>query len=139
MNKKFFTAWVAVFVAWMAGDFLIHGPLLQSDYLLLAKLYRTPADSQQHFPWMLFAHVLMAGAFTWIYARGNEPKPWVAQGVRYGIAVALLATVPIYLIYYAVQPLTGELVTKQIIFSSMLMIVLGILVAWFYRDPAVPK
>lgn len=136
MNKKFFIAWLAVFVAWMAGDFLIHGTLLQADYTQLARLYRTPAESQQYFPWMLFAHVLMAAAFTWIYARGTEAKPWVAQGARYGIAVALLSAVPGYLIYYVVQPLTGELVTKQIIFSSILLTVLGIIVAWFYRERA---
>jgi len=136
MNKKFFIAWLVLFVAWMAGDFLVHGVLLKSDYMQLAKLYRSDAESQAYFPWMLFAHVLMAGAFAWIYARGREPKPWLAQGVRYGIAVALLGVIPGYLIYYAVQPLPGEMVVKQIIFSGILIVVLGIIVAWLYRDPA---
>ena len=136
MNKKFFIAWLVLFVAWMAGDFLVHGVLLKSDYVQLAKLYRSDAESQAYFPWMLFAHVLMAGAFAWIYTRGREPKPWLAQGVRYGIAVALLGVIPGYLIYYAVQPLPGEMVVKQIIFSGILIVVLGIIVAWLYRDPA---
>ncbi|MEP6607287.1 MAG: hypothetical protein ABJA83_01260 [Burkholderiaceae bacterium] len=136
MNKKFFIAWLAVFIAWMAGDFLIHGTLLKSDYMQLQKLYRTPEDSHQYFPWMLLAHVLMAGAFVWIYVRGTEARPWVAQGVRYGVAVAVLSLVPGYLIYYAVQPLTGELVSKQIIFGTIWLVVLGIIVAWFYRPAA---
>lgn len=136
MNKKFFIAWLVVFIAWMAGDFVIHGTLLKSDYLQLAKLYRSDAESQQYFHWMLLAHVLMAGAFTWIYSFGREAKPWLAQGVRYGIAVALLAAVPGYLIYYAVQPLSSALVVKQAIFSSVLMVLLGMIVAWFYREPA---
>ena len=59
----------------------------------------------------------------------------MGQGARYGLAVAVLTAIPGYLIYYAVQPLTGELVTKQIIFSSILLIVLGLLVAWLYREP----
>ena len=117
----------------MAGDFLVHATLLHDDYMQLAKLYRGPGEQQQYFPWMLLAHVLMAGAFTWIYARGVEAKPWVAQGARFGIAVALLSVVPGYLIYYAVLPLPGELVSKQIIFCTILLIVLGIIVAWFYR------
>ena len=71
MNKKFFIAWLVVFIAWMAGDFLVHGALLKSDYMQLAKLYRSEAESQQYFPWMLLAHVLMAGAFTWIYSFGS--------------------------------------------------------------------
>ena len=32
----------------------------------------------------------MAGAFTWIYARGVENKPWLGQGLRFGVAVAFL-------------------------------------------------
>ncbi len=76
----------------------------------------------------------MAGAFAWIYARGKEAKPWLAQGVRYGIAAALLGVIPGYLIYYAVQPLPGEMVVKQVIFSGILLIVLGIIVAWLYRE-----
>ena len=134
MNKKFFIAWVVIFIAWMAGDFLVHEALLGNDYRQLARLYRTEAESQQYFPWMLLAHVLSAGAFTWIYTRGKEARPWMGQGVRYGLAVALLGVVPGYLIYYAVQPLPSALVTKQVIFSAILLIVLGIIVAWFYRD-----
>lgn len=134
MDKKFFVAWVAIFIAWMAGDFLIHSVLLADDYRLLAKLYRPEAEHGRYFPWMLLAHVLSAGAFTWIYARGREARPWLGQGARYGFAVAVLSLIPGYLIYYAVQPLTGELVSKQIIFSTILLVVLGMIVAWLYRD-----
>ena len=135
MNKKLFIAWIVLFVAWMAGDFLIHEVLLKPDYTQLARLYRPVADSQAYFPWMLLAHALSAGAFAWIYVRGREAKPWLAQGVRYGVAVALLGVIPGYLIYYAVQPLPGTLVLKQIIFSGTLIVLLGIIVAWLYRDP----
>jgi len=138
MNKKFLIAWVVLFIGWMAGDFLVHGVLLKPDYLQLARLYRSDAESQAYFQWMLLAHVLMAGAFAWIYARGREGKPWMAQGVRFGLAVALLGVIPGYLIYYAVQPLPGVMVVKQIIFSGILIVVLGIIVAWLYRDTAIP-
>ena len=59
---------------------------------------------------MIFAHVMMAGAFTWIYARGVENKPWLGQGLRFGLAVAFLAVIPLYLIYYSCSRLPGELV-----------------------------
>ncbi len=134
MNKKLFIAWLVIFIAWMAGDFLIHGLLLDPDYRQLAKLYRTEAEHGAYFPWMLLAHVLSAGAFTWIYARGKEARPWLGQGARFGLAVALLAQIPGYLIYYVVQPLPESLVVKQVVFSTILMIVLGIIVAWLYRE-----
>jgi len=78
----------------------------------------------------------MSGAFVWIYARGVEPRPWLAQGARYGIAIALLAVVPGYLIYYVVQPLPDSLVIKQILFDGALLVILGIIVAGLYRDNA---
>jgi hypothetical protein len=52
------------------------------------------------------------------------------------VAVALLATVPMYLIYYAVEPLPGNLVAKQIIFDGIWMVILGVIVAWLYRGTA---
>jgi len=133
MNRKFVIAWVVVFIAWFIGSYIVHGVLLNRDYMALSMLFRTPADSQKYFPLMILAHLLLSGAFAWIYARGVESKPWVAQGVRFGIAVALLTTVPTYLIYYCVQPMPGELVVKQIIFDGILMVALGVLVAWVYR------
>jgi len=133
MNSRFFIAWVVIFIAWFIGSYIVHGVLLNGDYMALSMLFRTPADSQKYFPLMILAHVLLSGAFAWIYARGVESKPWVAQGVRFGIAVALLTTVPTYLIYYCVQPMPGELVVKQIIFDGILMVALGVLVAWVYR------
>jgi hypothetical protein len=136
MDRKFIIAWIVLFVVWMLGDFLVHGVLLHADYAQLPNLYRSEHDSQAYFPFMLLAHLIMAGAFVWIFARGVEAKPWVAQGLRFGIAAALLAVVPTYLIYYAVQPLPGSLVVRQIIFSGLVTVVLGLVVAWLYRSRA---
>jgi hypothetical protein len=133
MNKKFLLAWLLVFVAWFFGSFLIHGVLLHPDYMQVRGLFRTDADSQQYFPWMILAHVLLSGAFVWIYSRGVESRPWLAQGLRFGVAVALLAVVPNYLIYYVVQPMPSGIVVHQILFDSLLVLILGVLVAWLYR------
>jgi hypothetical protein len=136
MNRKFIVAWIVLFVAWFFGSFVVHGVLLHSDYLQIAGLFRTEADEQQHFPLMIVAHVIMSGAFVWIYTRGVEAKPWVSQGVRFGVAVALLTIVPTYLIYYVIQPMPGVLVVKQIVFDGILMVILGAVAAWLYRDKA---
>jgi hypothetical protein len=133
MNKKFVLAWVATFVVWMAGSFVVHGVLLQPDYMQLSSLFRAENDAQNYMPFMLLAHVIMAGAFVWIYSRGVEAKPWLAQGLRFSVAVALLTIVPWYLIYYVVQPLPGMLVVKQIVFDGILLLVLGAVVGFMYR------
>jgi len=134
MSKKFLIAWIVIFVAWMVGSFLVHATLLRDDYLQLPNLFRPEADAGQYFPWMILAHVILSGAFVWIYAQGVQDKPWLAQGVRFGIAVALLTIVPTYMIYYVVQPMPGMVVIKQIIFDGILMLVLSAIVATLYRQ-----
>ena len=138
MNKTFIIAWVVIFVAWLMGSFVIHGVLLRPDYMGLTGLFRSDGDQQKYFPFMILAHVILSGAFVWIYARGAEAKPWMAQGLRFGLAVALLTSVPTYMIYFVVQPMPGNVVVKQIIFDSALMIILGTIAAWLYRRPAKP-
>jgi hypothetical protein len=135
MNRRFVVAWLAVFIGWMVGSFVVHGTLLHDDYARLPHLFRPEAEAQRYFPLLVLAHVIMAGAFVWIYARGVENTPWIGQGLRYGIAVALLGLVPTYLIYYVVQPLPGSLPLKQIVFDTILVVLLGMLVAFLYRVP----
>jgi len=110
--------------------------LLGADYAALqGRLFRTPQDSQQYFPLMLLAHVLLAGAFVWIYARGREAgKPWAGQGMRFGVAVALLTVAPTYMIYFVVQPTPAALAVKQALFDGVLILLLGLIVAWWYRE-----
>lgn len=129
MNKRTLISVVVIFIVWMGLDFLIHGNLLHSDYSQFPNLYRSEQDSQNYFIYMLIAHVLIAIAFVWIYVKGKEDKPFLAQGIRYGIAIALLTAIPTYLIYYAVQPLPAEMVFKQIVFSTVEILILGIVVA----------
>ena len=136
MNKKFLISWLVLFVVWMAGSFVVHGVLLNADYMALRNLFRSPEDAQTFFPLMVIAHVFLSGAFVWIYSRGVEAKPWLAQGVRFGLAVAFLTVIPTYMIYYVVQPMPGATVVKQLIFDGVLTVLLGVVVAFLYRSRA---
>jgi hypothetical protein len=133
MSKKFLIAWIVLFAAWFLGSFVVHGVLLRSDYMQLTNLFRAEGDQRKYFPLMIVAHVILSGAFVWIYARGVEAKPWLAQGVRFGLAVALLTVVPTYMIYFVVQPMPADIVIKQIVCDGLLTIILGIIVAGLYR------
>ena len=138
MSKKFIIAWIVIFVAWFLGSFVVHGVVLRSDYMQLTNLFRPEGDQQKYFPLMILAHVILSGALVWIYARGAEPRPWMAQGMRFGIAVALLTAVPTYMIYFVVQPMPEGVVIKQILCDGVLMVILGAIVAWLYRDASTP-
>ncbi len=133
MNKTFFLAWLIVFVVWMTGSFIVHGVLLQADYAALPALFRAEADAQQYFALMLLAHIIMSGALAWIYARGAQARPWLAQGLRFGVVIALLSVIPTYMIYYVVQPMPGWVVVKQIVFDTALLLLLGAFLGFVYR------
>ena len=134
MNKKFAIAWLAVFVVWMVGGVIVHGTLLHADYGKLPHLFRADADAGRYLPYMIVAHAIMAGAFAWVYSRGVEANPWLGQGMRFGVVIALLTVVPTYVIYYCVQPMPATLVFKQIVFDGILLLLLGAVVAFVYRD-----
>ncbi|HET6268103.1 MAG TPA: hypothetical protein VFG11_10335 [Acidobacteriota bacterium] len=129
MNKKALISVVVIFILSMGFDFLIHAKLLMADYLRFPNVFRTEQDQQAYFPYMLIAHLLIAIGFVWIYNQGKEAKPAVGQGIRFGIAVSILATIPSYLIHFCVLPLSGDVVIKQIVFSTIEVIVLGVVVA----------
>lgn len=136
MNKKFVISWITVFVVWMAGSFAVHGAWLSNVYGTMPNIMRTEADTQALFHFMLLAHLLMAGAFVWIYQRGAENKPWFQQGLRFGVAIAILAPIPTYMIYYTVQQTPGDLAVKQIIGDSVVVIVAALVAAFLNREPA---
>ena len=133
MDRKFLIAWAVVFVVWTVGGFVIHGLLLASAYAELPDLLRPEAEAQRYFVLMLLAHVIMAGAFVWIYQRGQEDKPWLAQGMRFGIAVALLTVVPWYTIYFVVQPWPASVVVQQIIYDGILVLIVGAVTAFLCK------
>jgi len=86
MNAKFLIAWLVIFILSMLGGFAVHGQLLADEYLATG-LMRPVEEQQQYFVWMIIAHLVMAAAFVWIYQRGREAKPWLGQGLRFGLAV----------------------------------------------------
>jgi hypothetical protein len=134
MNRRFVISAVVMFVMAMGIEFFIHGVLLYGDYTKLPNVMRPPAEAQTRMPLMVLAYISLSVAFTWIYLKGRENKPWLAQGVRYGLAVACLTYVPTYLIYHVVAQFPFDLAIKQIIFDSATIVAMGIVLAWLNRD-----
>jgi hypothetical protein len=135
MNARFWISVAALFVLSSALGVAVHGTLLQPDYARLQHLFRTTADSEAYLPYMMAAHLAIALAFTWIYRQGRDQRPWLGQGVRFGLAVALLFPVPMFLIYYAVQPMPSDVVAKQIVLETLGMVIMGMVAAFVNRDP----
>ena len=136
MSKKFIVSSLVMAVAALLEGFVVHAALLQADYARLTEIFRSETDAQAHFGFMLFAHQLIGIGLTWIYRMGHEAgKGVVSQGLRFGLAIAVVSTIPMYLIYFAVQRLPSDLVAQQIVFDTIGMLLLGMLVAWLNKSP----
>jgi hypothetical protein len=134
-NGKMLTSIVVVFVMSMGFGLLVHGTLLAPEYAkLVPNLMRSQESAHGLFVWMLLATLSSSIAFCWIYVRGREAgKPWLGQGFRFGIAVAMLFVIPMFLINYVVMPFPSDLVAQQIVYESITTVILAIVVAWIHR------
>jgi hypothetical protein len=133
MNSRFWIGWLVVFVLWMAGGYLIHDMMLGADYAALPNLFRPEAEVHEGSLHLAIAHAVMAGAFTWIYSRGVTDRPWAGQGLRFGIAIALLAVFPMYFILHVVQPWPASLTHKAMLYDGLLVIVIALVLAAIYQ------
>ena len=137
MNIKFLIAGIAGFLISLFGGFIVHGFILQPDYAQIPSLMRTETDQIAHLPFMLVSHLIKGFAFAWIYSKGLRAGiSSLSQGLRFGIATSFLVTIPLYMVYYAVQPMPGTLVVKQIVFDSIVMILMGIVVSMIIKPSA---
>ena len=133
MDKRFWIAGIAASVLFFVLGFLVHGVLMEPDYMQIKSMFRPEAEAMGNMPIMTAAHIIMGFAFAWIYAQGISGASWIAQGIRYGIATAFLVSVPWYMIYYSVQPWPGMTAVKMAVFESISLIITAIAVAYIYK------
>ena len=132
MNKKCIISAVVMFVMAWALSFVVHELLLGADYAVTQGM-RPPVEMQKLVLFIIAAHAFFGIAFAWIYVQGKEDKPWLMQGLRFGIAVACLTVIPTYLIYHAVTPVPLVLAMKQIVFDTIRVLLMGVALAWINR------
>lgn len=132
MTRKCIISAVVMFVMAWALSFVVHEVLLKADYAAAAGM-RPPAEVMARVHFLVLAHAFFGVAFAWIYFQGREDKPWLMQGIRYGLAVACLAVIPTYLIYHVVTPIELGLALKQIAYDTVRVVLMGIVLAWINK------
>src|ERR1700687_5410936 len=144
MNKmRLVLTIIVVFVLANLLGFFIHAIWLKQDYLPIAQHYRAPGE--QKMLWIVLAYISFAIGSVLVYARGVEDKPPLGQGLRFGLLMFLILTVPTFFIAYAVQPVPAVLMSKQVLAELADKILLGIVTAFVYgkgrlgNSPSVPS
>jgi hypothetical protein len=129
--KRLVLTIIVVFVVANFTGYFIHAIWLRNDYATVANLYRP--EGQEKMPFIVLAYLAFAIGSVWVYAHGVEDKPWLGQGVRFGLALWLILTIPWFFITYAVQPIPALLLAKQVLSELVEKIFLGLVIAALYR------
>ena len=131
MDKRFLVCGVMMSLAAMLLGALVHGLLLRADYLAHADLYRTQAEANARLGWIVLAYALLGFSMTWLFRRlYPSPEVRAREGLRFGLAVALVSFVPWHLLAYVGQPLPLGLMARQVAFDLLAMLLLGRLLVW---------
>jgi hypothetical protein len=138
MNTKFLLSVVITFIMFVGFGYLVHDVILGADYRdgVLRGIFRQHPTELKYLGIVLIGQAIGAVAFAWIYMHGKEDKPFMSQGMRYGLAVAALMVVPKFMTYFGITPIHHMLMVKQIIFESIAIILTAIVVAWINSPKA---
>jgi len=129
-------AGIAVFVASVAVSYVINDIWLMRLYHANAWAYRRAGDVRRIVPIGVAAQFLGSLALAWVYAKGYEPNreaSGIAQGVRFGLAVALLIVGFATVWNYVTQPIAARLGALQMLSIVAEFGILGAIVGVVYH------
>lgn len=129
MDRRFWIAFVVVLVVKVVWETLVHGVILAADYAASAQLWRPPGEMKNDL--MIVVHIVSAFFFTLIFTRGYEGTG-IREGVRYGFFTGMLIAIPMAYGSYAAMPLPYPLALKWFVFSLLMYVVLGSVLALLY-------
>jgi hypothetical protein len=128
-TKKLVLAMVICFLVLIGTDWLIHQVWLMNDYLATPDSWR-PLPDMMHKMWvMIVGQAFFAAMFCYIYSRGVEARPWLAQGIRYGILITFFTVIPYSLGEFVVYNVPHMLAVKWMAAGCLQMVILGLIVA----------
>lgn len=126
---RFLLRTLLIAIAMFALGFIGHQLLLGKAYVAIEPIMRNKAAMQSHMPFALISCLVFSAAFVWIYSQGRSSKPWLGQGIRFGIAVWAIAFVPLYLTNYVIEPWPGMFVTRILAWEIVDCLALGTIAA----------
>ena len=136
-TTKFLLRTLAVAIAMFALGFVGHQLLLGHDYVAIEPIMRSQQDLQAHMPFALISCFCFSAALVWMYSQGRNSKSWLGQGMRFGAAVWAIASLPLYLTNYVIEPWPGAFVAKILAWEFVAMLVLGVLTARMAKSDSV--
>ena len=129
--KRVILAVIAVFVAWSAMDFVIHGLILRSSYAATASLWRPMAEMKTT---VLYLTVLIAALmFVLIYSLFFSRRG-IPTGLKYGLLFGLGSGVSMGYGSYSVMPIPYHIAFTWFFGSVLEAMVGGVILGSIVRE-----
>jgi len=136
--KKLIIAIVVAYAVLMGTNYLIHSVWLMPDYDAIPLSHRSIVGIMDRFWAVALGQFFFAALFSYVYTRGMQRKPWLGQGIRYGILMTFLTMVPFSLSEYDTFIVPYGLVIKWMIAGGLQLLLLGIIVAAVCQESSPP-
>jgi len=132
--KRFWPAFLLVFVAYFATNMLIHVVILGGTYMQpdIQKGMRTEAEMSQFFWVRIVTTLVFAFFFTFIFAKGYERKG-IIEGIRFGIYVTFFYFFVTCFDQFIVYPIPYFVVWYWIAAGFIQSVLMGIIAAVVYK------
>jgi len=130
--KKLLGAAFLAFVILFVAGYLVHGVWLGDTYRQMRESgfsFRPVEVLHQKLWVILVSDFLYSLLFALVYAKGMEKKPWLGQGIRFGILATLFTVVPAALNEYAVYRLGYKLVIDWMVAGLVTLTLMALAVA----------
>jgi hypothetical protein len=137
-KKKFWIAFIVIFILLEVTNFLIHGTLLSSTYQSegIKEIFRNMEEMESKMWIMWLTDLIWAFFFTFIFVKGYENKG-IMEGIKYGIYIGIFVSLVFSYQSYVVYPLPYSLVFQWFIYGLIQCIIFGIVAAVIYKpNPA---
>ena len=132
MRGRFWIAVVVVFIAFMVVDMILHVGILSGAYNATKEIWRSE-EEMDSVMWMMWLGTLVYSFFfVVVFGKGYEGKG-IGEGLRYGIFIGLMFSVPMALGTYGSFPITPGIAWGWFLGGMVGNILAGILVAAVYR------
>ncbi len=130
MNKKLWIGFVAVFVTTQIIEGLVDFYLLDPIYSSYSHIWRPIAEMKL---WMLpVTGMFFSFFFVFIFSKGYERKG-VAEGIRFGLFVALMVALPRAYGDYALMQIPYSLAVQRVLFGSLEYVIAGAVLSGVFR------
>jgi hypothetical protein len=132
-TKKYIIASVVVFVVFEILSFIIYQVLLGGAFQDPAGVWRTEVK----LPIIHVTTLIESFLFVFIYTKGYEGKG-IMEGVRYGLWIGLLMSIPMAFNSFATLPIPMSLAIQWFVYGLIQFIILGVVTAALYKPSAQP-